>query len=207
VQGPEDFQWPVSYRYHTLASYGRTQQELTVDIPALLDQSGPTQQFGLELWKRVVAPATVRSAQLLYWETVVWKGLPIPGVAPAVNVFGLLDGASASRDDQAVTVLHSGHADDLGRRRFFLPAIPAAWVAGGLLTRGGLDAIETWGRMAYVGLARHVTAAPALWLMRYPDLLPAGPGNVTGVAFRRVEYLRCCWHTERAPDQSSEPWP
>lgn len=184
-----------------------TQQELTVDVPELTDNLEATVALGRLLWQRGVAPATTRQSVLWYWETVVWKGLPVPVAQPDGFSTGLLEGTAAAREDSPVVVMHTGHADGRGRRRFFLAGAPASWVPDGLMTMNALNAAEAWGRLMMVGLSRHITGSPLLWLLRYPQLLPVTVDNPSGVAFRRVEYLRCCWHTERAPDPSPAPWP
>lgn len=213
---PEDFfkvdppaRWanPVSYRFHIDTPWGETQQDLHVDCPVLAGNTTASQNLGLELWRRGVATATTRHVVLVVWETVVWRELPFPIVRPAGNVRGLLDGAAAAQSDTPVVVMHSDHADDLARRRFFLSGAPASWVADRMVTLGGRDAMETWGTMMGVMLAGDLVGAPCTMLLAYPGLLPASIDNATGVAFRRVKRLRGMQYTARAPDESFEAWP
>lgn len=202
-----EFVWPASFRYVMSAPWGLTQQELTVDVPEFVDDVEKTHALAVELWRRTIAIAISGDVQLMYVEVMLWRGLPIPGIVPVSNVYGLLGGTAAARDDTPCVVMHTGHEDSMARRRFFLPGVPSRWVNDGLLTHGAISALEAWGIGTFISMARHISTSPLLWLIAYPGLLPAGPGNVTGVAFRRVEHLRICWHTEKAPEPSSEPWP
>jgi hypothetical protein len=201
------YEWPCTFRYHTETSWGRSQLEITVDAPALAGDIEHSMNLGHVLWSRAIAPAIVHGVSLLAWDTVMWQFQP--SALPMVDGLstGLLAGSPAAREDSAVAVLHSGHSDDLGRRRMILPGVPSTWVSGGLLTLGARDALEAWGEMMLMGLCRSLTGAPLQWLLTYPGLLPASSENVGGVAFRKVEYVRGCHHTRRAPDPTSAPWP
>lgn len=201
------FQWPLSFRYHVWAPSGQTQQVLTVDAPELYDQDGPSLALGAELWKRGVALATSSQVSLLWYEMVAWRRSTIPVPQLAAQAFGRLNHPPAPNTDAAQLVLHTGHDDDMGRRRFPIAGFPADWIQGRRLTHGGMAALELVGRMLMLGMASQLPNAPMVWLHAYPNLLPPGAENPTGVAFRTVEYVRACCLTDRAPDVSTEPWP
>jgi hypothetical protein len=51
-----------------------------------------------------------------------------------------------------------------------------------------------------MGLGPGSGVATVEWLLAYPGTLEPTPDNLTGVAFRRVNHVRVCYHTDRAPD-------
>lgn len=207
VLGLDAVTWPCTFRYHVKAAWGETQQVLTVDAPGLYDMIGASVQLGLELWQRGVALATTRSTSLLWWETVAWKASSIPVPQIATTAFGLLSGTPAPRFVTPQLELLTGHADDLGFRRFPLAGAPAEWQSLGILTHGGMNAAELAGRILMLGLGTHMSGSPMQWLLTYPQLLPADVENPSGVAFRVVTNLRVCTFPDRAPEPSTEPWP
>lgn len=199
--------WPITIRFHTEGTFGASQQELTVDAPGLLGSIEGSMLLGDELWRRLVATATCRDVELVRYETVMWKLAPTPFVSIPLFGRGLLSDTPATREATPVLVMHTGHDDARARRSFFLYGAPADWSRDGVMTKAGLRAVEGWGQMALMGLCSHLTGSPFVWHLAYPEALPASAGNGNGVAFRRVEFLRCCWHTERAPDPSPLAWP
>lgn len=207
VRPLEDFEWPVTYRYHMRAPWGDTQSELTVDVPALKDDIESSTKLGGELWRRAIAAAITRETELVVTDAVIWRFIPSP--LPLAEVFskGLLGGTPATRNRSACLVLHSGHIDRRARQRFALPGIPAEWVTGGLLNRTARGGLERLARAMLMGMCGHLTGGPMVWLLPYPRLLDVSATNPSGVAFRRVEYVRCCWHTRPAPDVTGGPWP
>lgn len=201
------YQWPVTWRFTITGPWGETRQELTVDVPSLTDNIEASQKLGEELWRRSIATAMCRQMALSIVETMCWRGSLAPLPAPAILATGLLDGTPTGRSDAAVVVQHSGHMDDLARRRFFLPGIPETWVHGRKLILGARDALQWWGEALGIGIARHRFGGDMQWLLAYPELLPPTIDNVRGVAFRKVVRLRGMEYTERAPELSSVPWP
>lgn len=180
---------------------------LTVDAPGVQNMGEATKRLGLELWRRAVALATTRSTTLLYYEWVAWHQLPIAVPELVGDTFGLIDGNPCPRADTPTVVFHTGHSDDLARRKFPLWGAPSFWMAGRRMTHGGLAAVETWGQIVMIGLSAHLTGAPMQLLLAYPNLLPAAVGNPSGVAFRRVEEIHGYLLPDRAPEPSQEPWP
>lgn len=204
---PDQLTWPLSFRFTTQAPWGETRQELSVDAPGLAGSIEGSMALGEELWRRVVAPATSRDVSLLTWDTVVWKLAPVPFTSAPIFAKGLLSRTAAPRADTPVVVMHSGHTDDRGTRRFFLAGSPLEWSHEGVLTNAGKLAAEGWAQMAVMGLCSHLTGSPFVWLLAYPRALPESMLNPSGVAFRRVEFLRVPTLTEKAPDPSGASWP
>ena len=203
----EALAWPITIRYQVRTDYGDTSQELTVDVPALQGAYEPSWKLGEELWRRAVAPATSGHAELIGYDTVLWKLAPAAIPTPVYFCPGGLSGAHGPRTQQGCLVLHTGHLDRRARRRFHLPAIPASWHEGGLLTPSGLRALDGWGKTMFMGLNGEMWGGPFAWYIAYPEALPATAANGNGVAFRRVAFVRSCWHTAQAPELSQSPWP
>lgn len=207
VQELHDFEWPITFRWHMQTPFGRTQQDFTVDAPGLRDDIEGSMALGHVLWQRSIAPAMVTDVELTHHDTVMWRfvaaGLPQLNTANR----GMLAGTAAPRDDSACIVMHTGHMDHRAVRRLIIPGIPSAWASDGLIGVGARHALESLGQGLIMGLARHLTGSPMLWLLAYPQLLEPQSDNPSGVGFRKVEYLRIAWHTDKAPLPSSEPWP
>jgi hypothetical protein len=119
----------------------------------------------------------------------------------------LLGGAPSGRDDQGCLVLHTGHTDRLSKRRFHLPAVPSTWHWDGLMHPSGLRALDAAAKIMWMGFNGSLYGGPFTWLLAYPEMLPADIVNTNGVAFRRVQFVRSCWHTAKAPEISGAPWP
>lgn len=207
VETPEQYVWPVTYRFHFRAPWGDTQQELSVDAPELEGQLQQSFNLGAELWSRAIAPAISRDVSCIAWDTVCWKHIAAGFPAALPQMLGGVLEAPLPRDNTPVAVLHTGHADDLSRRRFFFPGAPASWVASRMLTLEGWDRLEDWGVAMGAGLSRSRTNAPMQLLLAYPQLLPPSIENPSGVAFRPVRHIRGMLLTARAPDPSAQPWP
>lgn len=200
-------EWPVTFRWLIRAPWGRTQQELTVDVPALKDDVGASGRLGYELWKRAVAAATTNQVLLEAVDYIPWRFSPVPLFGLEPPVAGLLQGIPAPRADTACIVMHTGHLDRLSTRRMAVPGVPYRWINERLVTVGGRQALEALGQLMVMGMCGTLTGAPMVWMLAYPGLLEPTIENPSGVAFRRMEYLRICWHTTKAPEPSGEPWP
>lgn len=199
--------WPITWRWHMRAPWGDTRQEFTVDCPSLAGSIGPSMNLGLGVWSRAIAPAISHDVELVGWDTVCWKIAPAGLPMGAIGARGLQPGRGTERSQAGCVIMHTGDDDRLARRRLMYPCIPRGWVVDGLMTGTGMEALQTIARGVYIGLASHWTGGPYRWLLAYPELLPATAANGNGVAFRTVEWLRCCLHVEPAPALSSEPWP
>lgn len=199
--------WPITIRWEVQAPFGRTRQEVTIDAPALEGQLEASWKLGEELWKRAVAPATSSHAELIGYDSVVWRLAPAAIPTQVMFAPGLLSGAPAGRRDQGCLVMHTGHTDRLARRRFHLPAIPSSWHSDGLLDASGLRALDGAAKLLWMGFNGALHGGPFRWLIAYPELLPATATNVNGVGFRQVQYVRSCWFTAAAPEPSPAPWP
>jgi hypothetical protein len=203
----EDVAWPITFRWEVESWWGRTRQEATINAPLLDGALEPSWKLGEELWRRAVAPATSSSAELVGYDTIIWRLAPQPIPTGVAFAPGMLGGTTSSRDEQGCLVLHTGHSDRRARRRFHLPAIPSSWHSGGLLDPGGLRALDSAAKLLWMGFNGGLFGGPFRWLIVYPDELPPTITNPRGVGFRTVEYVRSCWHTAKAPTLSSEPYP
>jgi len=197
-----DLVWPMTIRYHISAPWGMSQITLSVDVPEFHDQPASSLLLGRELWDRSIASAMTRDVMLEIVETWTWRMGWGSFVAPQTNVRGGQIAPAAPRRDSGCLVLHTGHSDNYARRRLILPGIPRSWAHDGLLTDGARGALETMAQFMVMGMCGHLNGAPMIWLNHYPDVDKGDPTNPFGVAFRRVEFVRVCWHTDRAPDPS-----
>lgn len=207
MQGPNDYAWPVSYRFHIDGPWGRSQYDLTVDVPALAGLPVETGKFGRLLWLSTVAHATSILVNCWKYEAWAWKsaaGFCPPDSPPGV---GFRLGAAAGRLDAGCVMMHTGHLDHYALRRLAIGGIPAAWVNEGLLTRAGMGALESLAQTWLIGLRGVDTGGPAQWLLAYPHVVQPGLGNFFGVGLRRVDFLRVTHHTTRAPEPAGSPWP
>lgn len=207
VSEPAAHSWPITYRWHVSAPWGLTQQELSIDVPALEGDEGKSRTFGPMLWRTVVAPATTFQTYLVGTDVVCWKGLAAPLPHVHVPVGGVRGGDPCSRENTPQVVLHTGHTDDMARRRFFLAGAPESWVGGRMVTLEGWDELESWWNALGVFARELVPGAPAQLLIAYPNLLPTSVENPTGVGFRKVVTGRGTLHAARAPDPSGASWP
>lgn len=204
---PATLHWPVTYRWTLSTPFGLTQQELTVDVRELQGDNNATRALGKELWARAIAMAMHRSVVLRNWETVIWSEGNIPSNDPDFMTAGMLHGTPTDRNNSGCLVLMTGHDDPNGMRQLCQPCLPSTWVNQGVLSRGGREAMETWAQFLFMGLAGHLTASPMVWLIAYPRALTGVTGVLSEVGFRRVEYVRVCRLTTRAPDRSVAVWP
>lgn len=191
--------WPITWRYYMRVGSWRTQQDLTVDAPSLLNNAAASGRLGYELWPLVMAPAMSDQVELEYLEMMAWKVSAAPSVPQPKLLTGVLPLPPASRDDAACVLLHTGHVDGKARRRFYLPGIPSRWVHDGLLTDEAVARLESLMQAAFMGMERPALLSPLDWLLAYPGLLPKTSTNQRGVAFRRVTHPIVTYHTDRAP--------
>lgn len=166
-----------------------------------------TVKLGPMLWVGSVAGATSGAARLVECECVMWKYLAAPFPASVGIATGSVGLTSAPREGTGVLLLRTGHTDNRSARRLFVPGTPAAWSVGGLLTDTGKRALEGLGHRMIMGMLGAVLGGPLVWLLHYTDAVEPQIGNERGVAFRRVESVDVCWHTERAPAPSGQPFP
>lgn len=202
-----DYVWPVTYRFDMRAPWGRTQQELTVDIPLLRDRIATSRTLGLALWQTLIAPAISSDVELEQVWCATWRSSEVFLPQMAVFQFGLQPGRGTERDHAGQLVLMSGHADNAGMRRLFLPCVPRSWVSEGLLTSTGFEALIQHARAMYMGLSFLQPSVMSRWLIAYIDAVEKTGGNPYGVAFREVTHVRVCQHTDKAPTQPSGLWP
>lgn len=203
----EDYVWPITYRYHLSLPWGATTQQWTVDAPELQGDIESSMELGRVLWERGMATAMTTAVDMHTHDTVCWRFAP--GGLPTANLAtrGRLAGTPTPRELSAVVCFRTDHTDDLGHRQLYLPGIPSAWVSGKMLTLGARDAIECWSAVIIMGMLRHLVGSPLQLLLHYPQLLVPTAENPSGVAFRKVERIRGCVYTGRAPLPSALPWP
>lgn len=197
-----DFLWPVSFTYLMDTSWGSTQQTLTVDSPLQYDDAAATVRLGRMLWNAVVAPATSSSTRLSLMSVTSWKGLGVSVPHPVAEMRGQRLALTTAREDTPQMVMLTGHGDNAGRRRLFMPGAPRDWVANGLLTSDGWLNMMQQARGLVMGMGYGSPLYSMNWLIAYPGVLAPQVGNVTGVAFRFVRHVRVCWHADKAPEPS-----
>lgn len=202
-----DFVWPVTYRFDVRTPWGRTQQELTVDIPLLRDRVPTTRTLGLALWQVLIAPAISSDVELEQVWCATWRKNEVPIPQVAAFQFGFQPRGGTERDHAGQLVLMTGHADKAGVRRLFLPCIPRTWVNRGQLTPSGFEALITQARAMFMGLSNIQPSTMSRWLIAYTDMVEKTDANPYGVAFREVTHVRVCSHTDKAPEQPSGLWP
>lgn len=195
-----ELEWPVTYMYEVSAPWGLTRQELTVNVPALVDNFAATERLGLALWSLVTAPAVSGFVALQGLSWVPWRFGAAAPPSPTLPRFGDRIAVPASRDNSPQLVFLTGHGDKASRRRFFLPGAPREWVSEGLLTREGFEQLLPHASGMMLGLATPELGSGIEWLLVYPGEVQGNPDNPTGTCFRRVKHVRVCWHVDRAPD-------
>jgi hypothetical protein len=203
--GLEQVTWPVTYTYLIDTPWGETQQQLTVDAPALVDQMTPTKALGRLLWGSFAAPAAVGDVSMYACLLTTWKAYAGPVVAPGPELRGNLFGSASPRGETPQAVMMTGHNDDDGRRRLFFAGAPNNWAENGLLTMAGWEGLWPHCVGLTTGLMSPGLSAGLEWLLAYPDRLESSLTNLPGVAFRKVTHLRICWHTDKAPEPSGIP--
>lgn len=203
--GLEAFAWPVTYTYFIRAPWGETQQRITVNVPELEGHTEATNRLGPLIWSVTTAPAVVGDISMYLSFATTWRsyGLPVP--FGGIEGRGNLIGTASARDRTPQMVMLTGHDDDAGRRRLFMPGAPNTWSSGGLLTPAGWEALMPHAAGCMLGLAEPQLLSGLEWLIAYPNVLEASLGNLPGVAFRRVKHLRVCQHTDKAPEPSGLP--
>lgn len=199
--------WPVSWRYWLQTPWGDARMEMAAEAADYVNEPGKSAALGVQLWRTFLAPVAVRDVRLDIVETVCWKNSPIPGVTPVQNANGTISGPASSKAATPTLQLRTADTDDLSRRLVCLPGAPAAWVADRRLTSGARLALENWGNVLGMATRNGVLGVSVKLLLVYNELLPPEVGNVTGVAFRFVDRIRCLEYTSRHPDLSQRPWP
>lgn len=202
-----DLVWPITYKWDVLAPWGNTQQELTVNVPTLANDEASSRRLGSLLWSMVCTPVLHRDVQLVTTWCMCWRGSSVATFELPLNMRGSRSGTVAPRNDSAVLLLHTSHLDRRSRRRLFLPGIPRAWSADGVLSDGALGDLESHTQGVFMGMASHLTGSPIGWYIGYTGALESTPANLYGIGFRRVEYVRVCQYTDKAPDMASGVWP
>lgn len=204
---PGDLEWPLSFRYNIRTSFGWTQNEIHVNVPAMTDKPDLAPALGWELWRGVVAPATCWSSSVDFMQYVVWHQAPVGLPYVGLENRGTRFETSCSRDQCAVLLLHTGDRDDAAGRRLFLPGMPRTWQADGVLTSRGWDACMELAHGVAMGMNVGTIGAECQLLNAYPGIVPPTVENLGGVGFRRIASLRVCQFVDKAPDQSSAIWP
>lgn len=197
-----DFLHPITFRYWVGAPWGLTRQALTVNAPNFLGNAEALLRLGRLLWLGVTAPAVTTSVRLELMAIHAWRGSGIGVPQPVAETKGQRTAFTAPREQSPQLLMLTGHPDDDGKRRFFLPGVPRNWVADGLLTPAGWEELMGHARSIIMGLGAEGGAQPLDWLWAYPGALEPTLENPVGVAFRRVRHIRVCYHTDRAPDVS-----
>lgn len=195
-----DFLHPVTFRYWVGAPWGQTRQAITVNAPNFLGNDEALVRLGRLLWLGVTAPAVTSSVRLELMAIHVWRGAGLGVPHPVAQAEGQHHAFTAPRDETPQLLMLTGHPDDDGKRRFFLPGVPRNWVGNGLLTAAGMESLMGHARSIIMGLGAEGGAQPLDWLWAYPGALEPTVENPTGIAFRRVVHIRVCYHTDRAPD-------
>lgn len=198
--GLDEVLHPISFGYIVRAPWGTTRQMLTVDAAQFIGNEEATLRYGQALWRGVTAPAVTSSVELLSMSVIYWKGIGLGVPHPVLEARGEHHAFTAGRDDSPQLLLLTGHPDDDGKRRLFMPGVPRNWVAHGLLTPEGWEKLMGHARALIMGLGPGSGVSTVDWLLAYPGALEPSLTNPTGVAFRRVHHIRVCYHTDRAPE-------
>lgn len=192
--------WMVTWHYAIVGLWGTSHQEITLNVPRLFMLGDFTAEYGVELWKRVFAPAMSidTRCQSMMWTAkggvVGW--LPNPD---AVGNGGALT-PSAGKDHAAVIMLEHGHVDRWGTKPLFLPGFPANLIENGLLTHDGLRRVERIAHIMAMGMVYTNSLNSCELYQRWPVEGPDGQPLFNSYAVRRVTGFRVMYHTARAPD-------
>lgn len=203
----EDTQNPLTWRFNLSTPFGVTSQELTLDVPEIADNLAAAHALGRRIWTDLIASAITRRCTLDFQELVRWKISPLPNLGATGGPTGSSNLPATNKFNSGCLVLHTGHTDSFARRRFFLPAMPAVWVVDGSLTPQGMTNLYRFSSIALMSFANAIGGSPMRWLIAYPDVGPVDIGNLRGVAFRTVEYVRVCKYCDKAPDSVPINWP
>lgn len=207
MQPMEDFWWPVSFRFNMSAPWGRTQQELTLDLGDLRDRADLTLAVAPVIWKATIAAAISSEVQLLWTDVMMWRGSLFPQLAIGSAPSGSKASGAGTRDNVPQFLMMTPDPHPRYSRRLFLPGAPGAWHDDGLLTRSGFEQMMELGRGLIMGFKPFFPDPAANWLIAYRGVLPDTLENPLGVAFKQVTHLRICQHTDRAPDNAGFVWP
>ena len=147
-----DFSWPISYRFIAQGNRGYTSWEISVDAPFLNGHHDESVALGASLWSASIATAISRSVVLLYYESLIHKEAPIPGIASGGGARGRRFDLPAPRDRSGVITFNTHHADAYGRRRHYLYGMPNAWQQERRLTSTGLDGMMGYAHLLAIGM-------------------------------------------------------
>lgn len=203
--GLEALAWPVTYQFWMDTPFGETQQTITVNVPQLEGMTEATKRLGPLLWSVLTAPAVSGDVRMYMTWSTSWKVYGAPTPFAGIEGRGNLIATAAARDDTPQMVMLTGHVDDDGRRRLFMPGAPASWSSEGMLTTAGWEGMMAHANGLMLGLATPDLVSGLEWLIAYPNVLEATLGNMPGIAFRRVQHLRVCQHTDKAPEAAGMP--
>lgn len=198
----EDLINPISYGYIVQAPWGTTRQILTVEVPGLVGQDAAIKRLGWLLWGITTAPAVVGSVRLTHLSVTTWKALGVAVPEPVPEIRGNKIGTASARADSPQLVMMTGHLDDDGKRRWFLPGAPQHWHDGELLNTTGFEELIPHARGIMLGLASPGLGSGIELLIAYPGLLEPNLENMTGTAFRRVTHMRVVHHLDKSPEVS-----
>lgn len=205
---PEDFTWPCSYRYNLATAFGYTQLELSVELGLLNGLVEKSVTYGQRLWNEAIAPAINFLTVPLWMDYVIWRSSPATGIAGGLMNSGQVGGRTSGRNDCAVLILHTGENDRYSTRRLFLAGTPRDCVSSRMLTNTGWDHVTRWAHALAMSIVSYGPIAETGLLLMFPNVVDPTPENLLGVGFRRVNYIRVCQYTDKAPEQStSVAWP
>lgn len=195
-----DFLLPISYGFIIDTPFGTTRQSITVNAPQFIGNEEAARRYGRLLWQGVTAPAVTNSVILRMMTVTYWNALSLSVPQPVDETRGERMAFGTGRDNAAQLLMLTGHPDDDGKRRLFLPSVPRDWVANGLLTPRGWEELMAHARSLIMAFGFGSETATVNWLIPYPGALEPTVANPVGVAFRHVKHVRVCYHTDRAPD-------
>lgn len=197
---------PISYGYLISTPWGTTRQVITVNAAGVLGQAAATVRLGSLLWAAITAPAVTSSVRLSMLSITHWHSLGLPVPQPIPEVAGERQAFTSPRDESGQLLLLTGHPDDDGKRRLFMPGMPRDWAEHGLLTKRGWEHLLQHARGLIMGLGVESPLHSVEWLLAYPGALEPSVDNPTGVAFRFVKHVRVCSHTDKAPEVTGLDW-
>ena len=203
----EDLGNPVTFRYNLTTSWGITSQEITLDIPQLDNLIPESFAYAARLWTGAIATAISHNCELSFTEMVRWKSFAFPLVGASGRPQGQRPGAGTERKLSGVISMHSGFTGKYAKRPLYLPNLPIAWQDGGVLSETGRNGLYGLAATLFMGLNEILYTSPTAWLLAFPRLVTATPSNVSGVAFRRVQWIRIHSYCDKAPDTVPIDWP
>lgn len=203
----DDLVWPITYRYVAQGGRGLTSWELTVDVPSLEGDRDHSIALGIPLFNNTIATAICTSIDLLYFDYVIHKFSPIPGISGSGGARGLRFGTPAPRTKTACLTFNTEHSDSYGRRQHYLYGMPFTWQDGDFLTGSGWSGAMGYAHLLATGMHSHFSSGSMQHLIAYFGVVPPAVGNFWGVGFRRVASYNVFQYVDKAPELSASLWP